>query len=164
MGDMTVTRILAIVLATSVLAACAGGDGDAARPGTAGAATSTPGGAATSAPGRPSGTAGAGDRGIGAGAARTGGVFSAPYDAALRGTDHATAGRTTLRLINTGQKADSYRISVRPAGAATLTPATAELDPGAGTELRLRLTADVTVHVFSVGRGAEVADLPITLN
>ena len=68
-----------------------------------------------------------------------------------------------MRLVNVGQKPDSYRISVRPAGAATLTPGTAELAPGAAATLELRLREDASVHVFSVGRGAEVADLPISL-
>ena len=159
---MSVTRFLAFVIAGASLAGCSGA-GDEAPPSPAGAATpsavpSPPGPSGASGPSQPSGPGG-----VGASAARTSGVFSAPYDAALRGPDHATAGRARVRLVNVGRQPDSYRISVEPAGAATFTPATAELAPGAATVLVLRLRADASVRVFSVGRGAEVADLPISL-
>jgi hypothetical protein len=104
-----------------------------------------------------------GPAGVGASAARARGVFSGPFDAALRGPSRATAGRVTLTLVNVGTKADSYRITVRPAAAATISAGTASLASGAVAELDLRLTADVSVHVVSAGRGAEVADLPIEL-
>ena len=166
---MSVTRIIALVLAGASLAGCSGGDvppspaGAATSPATSAASSApapaasgpSPGGSASSAPG------GAG--GVGASAARTSGVFSAPYDAALRGPDRAAAGRARVRLVNVGRQPDTYRISVAPAGAATVTPATAELAPGAAVVLVLRLRADASVRVFSTGRDAEVADLPISL-
>jgi hypothetical protein len=152
-----VVTVIAVLAATSAAAGC-GGDGnaaagDAAR---AGAATTPPGPSAA-----PPATPGDG-AGIGASAARASGVLTAEFDAALRGPGRAKAGRVTLRLVNTGTRADSYRISVEPAGAATLAPATARLAPGATATLEARLVADATVHVFSAGRGAEVADLPLS--
>jgi hypothetical protein len=144
----TVSAVLAALAAGSA-AACSGGTGPAPGPG---APTAT-------APG-PSGS---GPAGVGAADARTRGVLSTRFDAALRGPDRAPGGRVTLRLLNVGQQPDAYRISVRPAGAARLSPATAELAPGEGAPVTATLTADVSVRVFSVGRGAEVADLPVTL-
>jgi hypothetical protein len=153
-------RVVVTAAAAFGLGGCAGGGDDApSAPVPAGTSAATP---AATGRGAPAG-GGDGTGGIGASAARTGGVFSGPYDAALRGPSRATAGRITLRLVNVGTKRDSYRITVRPAGAATLTPATASLAPGAAAALDLRLTADASVHVVSTGRGGEVADLPLRL-
>jgi hypothetical protein len=135
---MRMTPVVGVLAAVAVAAACTGSGSSAAPPHDV----------AT---------------GIGASEARASGVLAAPYDAALRGPDRTLAGRATLRLVNRGTRADFYRITVHPAGAATLTPATARLAPGAAAALDVRLVADASVHVFSVGRGAEVADLPLGL-
>ena len=148
---MRMTPVVLVLLMAVAAAGCTAGGAPA-------------GGAAGS--GRAAGPAAAaappGTVGIGASEARARGVLSAPYDAALRGPSRAAAGRATLRLLNRGTRADSYRIKVLPAGAATLTPATARLAPGGAVAVDVRLAADASVRVFSVGRGAEVADLPLS--
>jgi hypothetical protein len=158
-ANMWKTPLVGVLAAVVIAAGCAGGGDSAASPGPpAESGRQAPGPAAAPGPG-----AGGDAAGIGASQARASGVLSAPYDAALRGPDRTAAGRATLRLVNTGTRADAYRITVQPAGAATLTPSTAWLASGAAATVDVRLVADASVHVFSVGRDAEVADLPLSL-
>lgn len=158
-AKMRMRPVVGVLAAVALAGGCAGGDGSAASPGLAAA----PGPAASPGSAAAPGVGAGGPAGIGASQARASGAFSAPYDAALRGPDRATAGRATLRLLNTGTRADSYRITVWPAGAATITPSTARLASGATATVDVRLVADASVRVFSTGRGAEVADLPLSL-
>lgn len=102
------------------------------------------------------------ESGISADEAKSIGAFVGDFDAQFVGPIPAPAGSTTaLTLANVGGHDDSYLITLEPASAGSVQPTTAAVKSGQQVKLTVSATGPVTVHVFSSGRKAPVADQPL---
>ncbi len=96
--------------------------------------------------------------GITAEEAKRRGVFVAEFDARL---DIVSSTDGDYELVNVGNRADRYQISLDPPLSGTVQPSTLTLEPGETSTIRVEADPDTTVLVHSAGRDEEIAAHPV---
>ena len=84
-----------------------------------------------------------------------------PYDAKLLPAG-GSGDQIRVRVLNVGEREDTYELALTPAGAGTVTPRRVTVRAGGERTLTVTLQKAASLEAFSRGRGAVVADVPLT--